>query len=125
MRTKFNETADDEVYVFHDRVAGRTVAAFVIPAGKGVAFARSQCSRKDQFCRKIGRHIAVGRAIKSALTGTWTEHTFVETLPHQTDMPYTPLHLPARRKWIIDRMGFLITRNWSVPFQDLDSKEDV
>jgi hypothetical protein len=105
MRRKFEERYGDEIYVTHDSKLGRTIAAVV--DGGSIMVALAQCSKKDQFCRKIGRHIAVGRALKAAklgFRGGWPAHSNIVTPPKTVKWD----DLRERRKWIIDQLLLLI-----------------
>lgn len=43
-----------------------TIAKLVDPMGRIVSMGVAQCSRKDSPSRKVGRSVAIGRALKAA-----------------------------------------------------------
>ena len=78
MKQHFVEETSDEIYVTHLRELKTTIAVLLEGDCAMVGFAT--CSSKDQWCRKIGRHIAVGRA-KKAMQYVHTPHTRLCTVP--------------------------------------------
>ena len=97
---------EEETYVVHDSKLGRTVAAVVDYRFRKIYVARAVCSKKDQFCRKIGRAIAIGRAVKILEGGrcaSATDHTMVFPLreEHWKDQK-------ACRAYVIDLLKHII-----------------
>jgi hypothetical protein len=59
---------NNNTYVLHTRAGNSprvTVAAVI--NGQTVNFGAARCSTNDQFNKKIGRHIAIGRANKNPI----------------------------------------------------------
>lgn len=79
---KFVETAEDEVYVTHYPELKVTAAAYIKDGWATIGLA--VCGSKDQWSRKIGRHIAVGRAKKIAHSKAWGGKSL-------TYNPYVPM----------------------------------
>jgi uncharacterized membrane protein len=65
------KNADDEIDGRLGIIGSRMATVVVAVQGKKMAYGVARCNEKDQFCRKIGRTIAEGRA-KMALAHTIT-----------------------------------------------------
>lgn len=57
---------------------GKTVAYEV--AGNLVTLAFAKCSKKDSYCKKVGRDIATGRYLRAFKNGTGEAHSAVLVL---------------------------------------------
>lgn len=63
---------NNKIFIFHTNPVGKgkikrriTIAARI--EGKHLDIAIGRCSKQDQFCKKIGRMIAIGRLTKGVL----------------------------------------------------------
>lgn len=69
----YEDAADNLLYARHEGVklglgsprprGGLTLVRVALPNG-AVVHAMAKCSRRDNFCKAIGRQIALGRALK-------------------------------------------------------------
>lgn len=66
---------------YHSKPGGPRVTVAAIVDGNSVRFGVSRCSKRDQFFKKKGRYISLGRATKS---------------------PYLTLQAPTHPKWFIE-----------------------
>lgn len=55
---------DPEMHVLIEPRGGKTVAKIILPDGSEIT-GEARCSDRDNYSKKIGRDIALGRALKS------------------------------------------------------------